>query len=257
MLMHFVSTGDKFPYSYYVGIMSAAKCGEVKLWYTRKPNSEYFDKTIKQVPSKKLDEVDFPAFRGRNSHWNRVSLFDWLAWNMVALYGGSVMGLDSITIRPFHDLMNGNEMLVGRDAEPDKWLLSFCMHGATTKQNSKIAGRIVELSTRALKGEEIPGEHRAFRNGVLRFGGAGIIPFLNVVLEHQDQVSIADFGILGGYQHDGSPFYLWQKDGELINKDCRTIPFYSTWQGSNAEITPESVKGTLLGRLIEGIGGIQ
>lgn len=254
--MHFVSTGDKFPYSYYMGIMSADKCGEVKLWYTKKPNSEYFDRIIRKVPSQKIESADFPTFNNRNPHWNKVSEFDYFVWEIVSIYGGSVMGLDSITIRPFHDLMNGKEILVGRDAEPDKWPLSFCMHGATAKKDSNIAWRIHELSERALRGMEIPGKHRAFDNGLLRFGGAGIIPFLNVVLEYQDSISIADFGVLGGYRHDGSPFYLWQRDGELINKDCRTIPFYSTWQANNAEITPENVKGTLLGRLIESIHGI-
>jgi hypothetical protein len=254
VLMHFVSTGDRFPYSYYLGIMSAARCGDAKLWYMRRSASPYFERALKAVPSEQIPECDFPALRNRPEHWNRVSLFDNAVWKIVSEQGGSVMGLDSFTLRPFHDLLNGGEILVGQDAEPERWPTSFCMHGATVKAGSPIAAQIYEDSTRALHGEEIQGRHEAFRDGVLRFGGAGIIPMLNHVYEHMDKVTVAPYGVLGGYRHDGSPFYLFENDGELLNPDVRTIPFYATWQGKQAEVTEQSVQGTLLGRLIERMG---
>jgi hypothetical protein len=158
------------------------------------------------------------------------------------------MGLDSITIRPFHDLLT-KEILVGRDAETVP--TSYCMHGATVKKGSDLAAKIFEDSQKALNKEEIKGRFTAFNKGELRFGGAGIIPFLNNVLENPDKVSVADFGVLGGYMHDGSPFYLYE-DTDLLNPDCRTIPFYATWQCMKfSQITPESIKETLLGRLVE------
>jgi hypothetical protein len=70
-----------------------------------------------------------------------------------------------------------------------------------------------------------------------------------------DRVKVVDFGILGGYLHDNSPFFLYEKNGGLLNPDCRTIPFYATWQNKKFnQITPESIKGTLLGRLVEELG---
>jgi len=252
--MHFVSTGAKFPYAYYIGVMSAAKCGEVKLWYVERSNSSYFDQVIKAVPSERVQCPQFPALCNRNEHFNLVSKFDYLAWKTVAEHGGSVMGLDSITLRPFHDLLpDGKEMLVGCDAEtvPD----SYCMHAATARQGSALAQRIHEDSTRVLNGEEITGRHQAFCDGALRFGGAGIIPFLNNVYQSQDSVAVAEFGVLGGYWHDGSPFYLYEKEGQLIHEDCRTIPFYATWQSSKFnQITEQGISGTLLGRLVKHVG---
>ena len=247
--MHFVSTGTKFPYSYYLGIMSASKFGEVKLWYVVKPDSEYFNEVIAKVPSQQVSCPSFPTFKDRSPHFNLVSKFDYLVWKIVARYGGSVMGLDSITIKPFHDLLK-KEMLVGVDAETVDD--SYCMHGATAKPNSKIAGKIHEDSVKALNGKKISGRHDAFDKGELRFGGAGIIPFLNNVYKNPDKVSVVKFGMLGGYMHDGSPFYLYEKDGKLLHKDTKTIPFYATWQSKKFnEITPESIKGTLLGKLVE------
>jgi len=253
MLMHFVSTGYKFPYGYYIGLMSAAKVGDVKLWYIHKASSEYFSRAVSLVPSEQISCPEFPALQGRSEHFNFVSKFDYLIWKIIAEQGGSVMGLDSITLRPFHNLLGDKEILVGCDAEtvPD----SYCMHGATVNRGSEIASKIHEDSIKALRGEEIVGRHRAFRDGALRFGGAGIIPFINNVYENMDSVAVAEFGVLGGYMHDGSPFYLYEPEGQLLHKDCRTIPFYATWQSKKFDnITKESIRGTLLGKLVEGIG---
>jgi len=250
MLMHFATTGTKFPYSYYLGIKSASLFGEVKLWYLTKPNSEYFDKIVKEVPSEQVSIPDFPALKNRDEHFNLVSKFDYIIWKVVAKYGGSVMGLDSLTIKPFQNLLEDKDMLVGIDAETVN--TSYCMHGATAKYNSKIAEKIHEDSTRALYGEEIDGKNKAFQDGKLRFGGAGIIPFLNNVYKNVDKVRIVPFGVLGGYMHDNSPFFLYEKEGKLLSPDTRTIPFYATWQSKKfAEITEQSIKGTLLGRLVE------
>ena len=250
--MHFVTTGLKFPYQYYIGAKSASLFGEVKLWYLLKPNSEYFDKIVKEVESEKINmNDDYPIFKNRYDHWNMVSKFDNLVWKVVSEYGGSVMGLDSITIKPFHDLLGDADMLVGRDAETV--VDSYCMHGATCKKDSFLAKKIYEDSQKAMRGEELDGPNKIWRDGYIRFGAAGIIPFLNNIEKYKDQVkiNIADFGVLGGYMHDGSPFYLFEKS-ELLSKDTRTIPFYATWQKYKySMITPFSIRGTLLGDLVE------
>jgi len=241
MKMHFVSTGHKFSYAYYIGIVSASKVGETKLWYTKRPGTEYFDRVVKSVESEQIYCPEFPVFEGRNEHYNLVSQFDYLIWKIVSEEGGSVMGLDSITIRPFHDLLEDSEILVGRDAETVED--SYCMHGATAIKGSRIALQIHEDSLRALVEKK-----------ELGFGEAGIIPFLNHT-QGNPNIKVADFGVLGSYMHDGSPFFLYEKDGELLDPDCRTIPFYATWQHEKFnKITEESIKGTLLGRLVERTG---
>lgn len=252
MYMHFVTTGPKFPYSYYIGAKSASLFGEVKLWYLVKPDSEYFDKIVKEVPTEKADiRDDYPIFKNRYDNWNMVSKFDNLIWKIVSENGGSVMGLDSITIKPFQDLLGDADMLVGRDAETV--VDSYCMHGATCEKGSYLAKKIYEDSERAMRGEEIEGRQKIWRDGYIRFGAAGMIPFMNNIEKYKEQVKIkiVDFGILGGYMHDNSPFYLFEKS-KLLNEDARTIPFYATWQHAKfGGITPDSIKGTLLGELVE------
>ena len=256
MIMNFLTTGTKFPYTYYLGIKSASKVGDVKLWYTQIPNSEYFIKIIKELPSEKIEPIDSIVFKERDAHWNLVSTFDNLMWKIVSQNGGTVMGLDSLTIKPFVDMIGGFDTMTGRDSDVagQEWL--FAMHGTTCKKDSIIASEIYEDSCRALRGEDYIKRHphilNPFDNGVLRWGGAGYMPFLNAIYNHPDIIKILPYGMLGGYKHDGSSFYLFEKDGELLNPDCRTIPFYATsYKKKFDDITPQNVKDIMLGKLIE------
>jgi len=263
--VHFINTGPEFPYTYYLGITSAVEAfGEkVKLWLVETPSGEYFDRIQDKVEivSYPWKIPEFPMLEGRGDHFKRVAIFDNCIWRIMMERGGTVMGLDSFTLKPFHDLLKPDkEMLVGLD-DPDgirtKTGWPFCMHGATCRRGSKIAQSIYEDSTRTLFGECPAGRHKAIENGQLRFGGAGIIPFLNHTLQNLDKLSIAGFGLLGGWER-GDPlpeFYLWQKDGKLLHPDCRTIPFYATSRKAGFDATNEKTVrdgNTLLSRLVRG-----
>ena len=261
-MLHFLTTGPNFPYAYYIGVKSASLVGEVKLWYSEKPNTDlgnYWNKIVKEVPTEEIfmPDEDFFIFHHRYDTWCRVSKFGYLIWKIIAKHGGTVMGLDSITLKAFDDLLGDADMLVGRDAE-DQWPTSYCMHGATCKKDSFLAQKIFEDSERAMRGEETGGPvEKIWRDGYIRFGAAGIIPMLNNIAKYKDKVkvNVADYGVLGGYRHDGSPFYLFEKGQKLLNLDARTIPFYATWQHKKFDIiNPETIKGTLLGDLVERLG---
>ena len=253
MKLHFLSTGPRFPYAYYLGIVTALKVYEdVKLWITEKPDSEYFDSLKVEIEEIK-DIPDFPALANVDDHLKRVCIFDHYIWKIVAEHGGAIMGLDSITIKKWDDLLGDKEMLVPIDDEDwkegDKG--SYSMHGATVIKGSKIARDIYEDSNSAMYGKEIDGHFKAFKDGKIRWGGAGIIPYLNNIDKNLDKVAIADYGLLGGYRHDGSEFYLYQ-NGELLNPDARTIPMYASSQKGFKGITEDYVKNgnTLLSKLI-------
>lgn len=237
---------------YYVGVVSAAKYDAVVFYYTERSASEYFRRVLGSVPSKLLHAPTFPTFKGRSDRANRVSLFDYFAWKIVAEEGGTVMGLDSITIRSISTLLSsGAELVVGRHIKSNP--NSFVMHGATAPENSKVAALIHQDSVRALMGQEIEGKHRAFsRNKKLSFGGAGYLPFLNRVNENLNNIKVVPFGVLGGVEEGGKTFYLYREDGELLHPDCRTIPCYQSSHDQHFHnVTEQSINDkTLLGRLL-------
>jgi len=257
MKIHFLSTGSKFPYSYYLGVMTALKVygDEVTLWITEKPNSEYFDALVGKVKIKMVEAKfpDFPALEGKDEHFKIVTKFDYFIWRIVQMYGGAIMGLDSITLKKWDDLIGDKEMLVPQDDEtrPE----SYSMHGVIVKARSEIALQIIKDAKKSLQGEKVKGKHPALdKDGKLLWGGAGIIPYLNNVYKNMNKVAIADYGLVGGFRHTGSPFYLYEKDGELLTPDTRTIPLYASSKKGFGQITEEYVeKGTsLFSKLIKG-----
>lgn len=263
MRVHFVNTGPVFPYAYYLGVISAFRAfgDRVKLWLVERPSRGYLDllEDKIEIVGYPYDVPVFPMLKGRDGHSKRVATFDNCAWRMMAEQGGTLMGLDSFTLKSFHDLLESDkQMLVGLDDPAGanvKTRWPFCMHGVTCRAGSCIAQVIYEDSTKALHGECPVGEHMAIVGGRLRFGGAGIIPFLNHALESLEELSIAEFGLLGGY-HRGNPIpelYIWQEDAELLHPDCRTIPLYATSRSAAfGEITEDamSTSNALLPRLV-------
>jgi len=256
MKIHFLSTGSKFPYSYYLGVMTALKVygNEVTLWITQKPKSKYFDLLKGKVKIEKIKEEfpNFCALKGKDKHFRTVTKFDYFIWQIVYNEGGAIMGLDSITLKKWDDLIGDKEMLAPQDDETNPE--SFSMHGVVVKKGSQIASIIISNAEKALLGIKYDGKYDHFDiNRKLLWGGAGIIPYLNNVYKNMDKVAIADYGLLGGFKHDGSPFYIYE-DTELLNPDARTIPLYATSSKKGFEqITPKYVEesNSLYARLVK------
>ena len=250
--MHFISTGQSFPLSYYIGIKSASLIGDVKLWYTTLPISKYFFRIVDKVESQQIIKPQFKILDDKSIHFRNVCVFDYLAWKILSHYGGSIMGLDSITIAPFQHLIGDSEIMAGHDSQ--KNIESIAMHGATVVRDSKIALDIFNEICRNLRGtRNINSKFNAFDSNGLKFGGSGIIPFKNNILDKKniDKVKLLPFGILGGYINDGNPFYLYQQTSTMPIPNARTIPFYSTSTDMSKNITEESIDGTLIGNLVK------
>lgn len=264
-MMHFISTGTKFPYAYYIGVMSALKNhkGKVKLWYLEEPDSKYF-RILQNDTRLEMEKTDFLSYgssseilKDMDDNLRYVTMFDYLAWKIVSEQSGIIVGLDSITLADWQDLLEDDkEMLVPRDSEevPN----SFTMHGVIVRKGSKLAKQIFKDIRGVIHdGKELDGKHKAFKNGKLVFGGAGIIPYLNRVYENMDKVSVADVGVLGGINkdHKTKGFYLYQhKDiGKFLSKDVRTIPLYASSSKNFKTLTEDYVRNsdTLLSELIK------
>lgn len=218
--LHFVSTGPKFPYTYYIGIMTALRSQDapVVLWTTEIPEDQrYFELLEGKVDIRKFDKLpEFPALVGKSDHEKRVGIFDYCIWKIMSEYGGVVMGLDSITLGDIVGLLPDDvEMMVARDAKDVP--TSYAMHAAICRQGSHIVQQIYSSSQDALFGDP----------SKFVWGSAGIIPFLKHVRANLQQVEVAIYGILGACNHDGKPFYLLQ-DTELPHPNARTLPLYAS-----------------------------
>ena len=253
LTLNFITTGDKFPYAYYLGVMTAIKHyqGDIILWYVKEPESRYFEllKKVKglelrQTPLIEEDFEKFSVFKTLSPHEKVVTMFDYLIWKIVSERGGIIAGLDSLTLSRWDDLLpESKEILVPRDylAIPD----SYAMHGVCVRKGSALAKKIFKDINSVMEGKEIKGKHKAFdENGKMLWGGAGIIPYLNNVYG-KEEIEIVAPGILAGINSDckENGFYLYQdkKVGEFISKETKTIPLYASSSNKFGGITEQFV----------------
>jgi glycosyltransferase involved in cell wall biosynthesis len=232
MNVNFVSTGPKFPYSYYIGVLTAMRSfpGEVVLWITKEPKSRYFE-ILKKQKNLKIEKVavdSFPVLDSLTEHEKNVAVFDYLSWKIASKHGGIIAGLDSVTIKRWDDLLpKDKELLAPVDGKD-----TYSMHGVAVNINSSLAKKIFEDICTALQGKEPGGDFKSLKDGRLVWGGAGIIPYINNVRKNKDKVEFVEKGMLGGVNPDSKEkgFYLHQdkKTGEFLHKDTRTIPLYAS-----------------------------
>lgn len=243
-LVHFVNTGPDFTYTYYIGVMTALQAygrEKVILWIVEEPSGIYYDSIKGRVTIRKFTGIeDVSILADISDHNKRVALFDFAAWHVAYHYGGIVMGLDSITLKPHFDLLEQDKQLMaGIDSELED--NSYCMHGAIVRKGSALGRQLLDRSQAALNNREY------------RWGAAGIIPFLHICWDNPNEISIAPFGMVGGFSHDNTPFYITRDDGELLHPDTRTIPLYGSSSNTNSVFDLEHIKRgrSLYARLVK------
>lgn len=200
MRMYFAYTGNHFPYQYYLGVKSALKVNKkVTLLCTEFPTGEYFQKLKKEknLEIKKVKVPVIPALRlefytphttkKMQENWRKVLVFDYVIWRAVCKNGGIIMGLDSETTKMWDHLLKDKEIFAPRFGG-----LDYKMHGVIVKKGSKLAEKIFKDIKTVASGKDIKGEHRAIINGKYRWGGCGIIPFLNNALSNYDKIATAN-----------------------------------------------------------------
>ena len=79
MKIHFLNTGETFPYSYYIGVKTALKIygKDVTLWCLETPVGQYFEKLTGIVNIKKIEATkQFPILAGKDDHFQKVCLLE-------------------------------------------------------------------------------------------------------------------------------------------------------------------------------------
>ena len=213
MKVYFVTTGPEFSYTYYLGIMTAIKVygDKVRLLYTEEPVSKYFDLLRHKVKMEKVDAPVFPALAKKDSHFQRVAIFDYIVWNAVYNHGGIIMGLDSLTLKSHFDLLHPDkEMLAPIDAPGT---LYTGMHGVIVRKGSPLAKSIIDKATASLNSADKE----------IKWGDSGMTPYVHSIPDNLDKISLAPFQMVCGRNPN-----LFKEDGQMPHADTRTIPLYAS-----------------------------
>ena len=119
MEVHFITTGDKFPYVYYLAVMSAIRTQpstNVNIWMSELPHSGYFDRIANIAKFGIARRFDLPAITPQPSDDDnttkirRTHLKDLIGWDVLYEYGGVLLDLDTFCIRSLCDLLGDKEV---------------------------------------------------------------------------------------------------------------------------------------------------
>ena len=76
MILHFISTGSEFPYSYYLAVLSALRTQrveKVKLWTLEPLHGEYFSLLANRITVREIKVPEFPALEKKLEHFRLTS----------------------------------------------------------------------------------------------------------------------------------------------------------------------------------------
>lgn len=147
-----------------------------------------------------------------------ATLYDICALKKLHEHGGMALGLDSISVRPAFDLLNGADVMVGSDVPLDmRGYISEAGHGVADPFNNHIIARrgshvLEEMFETALDRARDP-----------RWGATG--PLLMTEFALRGDVAVAPFPTLCGWE--GS--YIWRfYQGEEPGPNVRVIHLFSS-----------------------------
>lgn len=234
MDIQFFSTGDRFPYGYYLSIMSALKTqkvDKVNLWVTEKPTGRFFPIIVDRVnviytdmpdilPIPKdniLKDSGFPIDKVRYAHMKDI-----LVWNILYEYGGVALDLDTFCIDDLCCLLGNKDVA----ATPyTRWGLGSTLYPfnnaiVIAKPKSIIIKEALDNSMQALTSEINP----AFQWGI-----SGPIAFSNAIHRHYDLVAFYPQGTFGDViKNTADITALFREDGVIISKNARVVHLYAS-----------------------------
>lgn len=229
--MHFVSSGDEFPYYYYLAVMSASKTqkGNIILWVKEHYDDPYFKKLGAHVEIRRIKDAFFlkeaseyienaPIMKEIiDPHVRAVNTFDYLIWTIMSSVGGIFAGLSSIFFDDISELWDDSkEFMVGiDDAKNRPQFMSPC--GSMWRPDSEVCNEIMQ----AIKNNS---QQQSYN---YRWGDLGITPAQEIMYKHRNKGKIYDWGMLSGHRLDEGRYYLLEDDAELLHPDAKASPWYA------------------------------
>jgi len=117
--VHFICTGNDFPYQYYLAVKTAQKTqkAKVKLWFVKDIKSKYLD--LLDVERGKVQPLNMPAFQGKDEHYVWSHTKDYYMWKLLHKYGGFCFDLDTMSFRDITEDINGYDVMVCKQYNTD------------------------------------------------------------------------------------------------------------------------------------------
>lgn len=110
--VHFICTGKDFPYQYYLAVKTTQKTqhAKVKVWFVNDVKSPCLD--LLDVERERLQQLDVPAFRGKDEHYILSHTKDYYMWEILYKYGGFCFDLDIMAFKDITKDMKGYDVMV-------------------------------------------------------------------------------------------------------------------------------------------------
>ena len=232
MNIHFVSSGTKFPYSYYLGVMSALanQSLPIKLWHVEESDSKYwkiiknYAETSSKIEICKIDKATIPKYFYTlpTESEKYTAIFDYTIWNILYREGGVLMELDSFTFKDWSQyLEDDKEMLIPRATSFIN--VDFHMCGIIARKGSPLVKEITEII-----------DFNIF-NEAVKWGDFGMTPYLYVVCQNLDKISVLDMNKSTVRKVDGNldnilGLSTFENENEILY-----TPYYSTSQNNADE----------------------
>jgi FkbM family methyltransferase len=157
-ILHFIVTGDEFPYQYYLAVRTAQKTqkvDKVKVWQMERvtfKDSRYYD--LLNVEKGELKRLDVPAFVGKDAHYIRSHTKDYYTWNLLLGYGGFCFDCDTLSFADITGYLGDKEALICGQYLPNTNPWNSAFVGAV--QNSYVANAAYLNASNELKNSDMP-----------------------------------------------------------------------------------------------------
>ncbi|MDD4352326.1 MAG: class I SAM-dependent methyltransferase [Candidatus Gracilibacteria bacterium] len=121
MILHFISTAERFCYLHMIAVLSAIKCHDVtqiRFWVMDEPKGIYWEKIKPLVEVCTFQEPDLRALKNQTAQFKATHLKDYMEWNILAIHGGLFLDLDTISVKDStHWSTNNKDLFVSLDVE--------------------------------------------------------------------------------------------------------------------------------------------
>lgn len=190
--VHFILLGNELTETYRRAIRTAAVHeAPITLWVASvSPDIEYPDVSD-------LGNVECLRWPVPSSYLSKQAahVYDVLAWRIGMLFGGLVIGLDTISLKPAWDLLGNNELVVSEDwPKEDHANWPNCYNNNfLCKSKSGIMGTVYRKSLEEFVHDK-------------QWGATGPLLLTQMVRDYPEQIGVAQYPTLCGW----SPGYIWR-----------------------------------------------
>jgi len=195
MELHFILTGEKFSYQYYLAVKSALrriKVDKVNVWYTKPLTGKYVD-LLQEVTWHKIIDPEFPALKNKDGYFRAAHLKDYFTWKILYEEGGICLDLDTFSVEDITELFTDDVgMAVALDVPrdyptPQPYNSSMVM----AKKYNPVIDMILKRAYSLLMHDDI------------KWGETGPVLLTEMVTKAPPgSVKVLDYGLCGGFIPD-------------------------------------------------------